>query len=126
MKNENEHNSPVGVDYDIIMVLVYSYISEPISANSGADAVFYTDTWYLNLDTKTWTRGPNLSQGRSSLSCSLINKPSPQIVIAGGMGTTGPSDVVDILDLETNTMTVGKFLIAYISTICSAYWPAGQ
>ena len=67
-------------------------------------------TWYINPnDPKKLTRGPNLSQGRSDLTCSLITKPSPQIVIAGGYSKyNDPSKRTDVLDLNTKTAVQGK------------------
>ena len=67
-------------------------------------------TWYINPnDPKKWTRGPNLSQGRSDLTCSLITKPSPQIVIVGGYSKNNdPSKRTDVLDLNTKTAVQGK------------------
>ena len=68
------------------------------------------NTWYLNpKDPNNWTRGPNLSQGRSDLTCSLITKPSPQIVIVGGYDKNNDlSKRTDILDLNKNSAVQGK------------------
>ena len=52
-----------------------------------------TSTYYLNLDTNTWTAGPDLTQARKDLTCSLISKPSPQIVIVGGISGKQGSDL---------------------------------
>ena len=77
-----------------------------------------SSTWYLHLDKtpQEWTRGPDLSQGRYALTCSFIAQPFRQIVIVVGVewsgvgvGTEYPeTDMVDILDLETNLITPGK------------------
>ena len=52
-----------------------------------------TSTYYLNLDTNTWTAGPDLTQARKDLTCSLISKPSQQIVIVGGISGKQGSDL---------------------------------
>ena len=77
----------------------------------------HNDTFYLNLETKQWTRGPDLRQGRAYLTCSLITKPSPKIVIVGGsyMDSSSfsksrfTSNHVDIIDLTyPNIIISGK------------------
>ena len=73
-----------------------------------------SSTWYLHLDKtpQEWTRGPDLSQGRYALTCSFIAQPFRQIVIVGGVvgvgANTAATDMVDILDLEKNSITQGK------------------
>merc|ERR1719150_3086597 len=77
-----------------------------------------TNTWYLNLnDPMTWTSGPELSQGRGYLSCSLISWPSPQIVIVGGgdINPDGLSKKTDIIDLKKNSAVQGPDLPKYLS-----------
>jgi len=64
-----------------------------------------TDTYYLNIDTKQWTQGPDMTVKRCWFSCSLITKPFPQIVIVAGYGA---GRAVDILNLETNELTSGQ------------------
>ena len=48
------------------------------------DISFDKRTWYLDLNTKQWTQGPDLLYGRADHTCSLVTKPSRKIVIAGG------------------------------------------
>ena len=79
-------------------------------------------SYYLNLVTKQWTRGPNLSQWKQNHACSLITKPFPQIVISGGQywddregGWGGDrTNRTDILNLETNEMTRGTKTAIYL------------
>ena len=75
----------------------------------------YANTVFLNIDTKTWTSGPDMSVARSKLTCNLVNKPFLGIVLIGGgncqfQGRCGGvgSNLVEILNLETNEMTEGK------------------
>ena len=63
----------------------------------------FKNTYYLNLDNKQWIRGPDMTRTRYTFTCSLITKPTPQIVIVGGAIT----DSVEIINLETNTATAG-------------------
>ena len=81
---------------------VFTHANKSISENE--------QTWYLHLDTnpKKWTPGPHLGQARSGLTCSLITDPSPQIVIVGGVTSTGFSNRVGILDLDKNSIMPGK------------------
>jgi len=74
---------------------------------SGLDNNYLKETFYLNLETKEWTRGPDMSLGRHTLTCSLISKPFPQIVIVDGWPTT---KLVEILNLATNELTRGPDL----------------
>ena len=71
----------------------------------------YPDTYYLDIDSKTWTEGPSLSQKRQHLSCNLITKPFRGIVIIGGESYDGRSNRVDILNLDTNEMSIGKGIL---------------
>jgi len=69
------------------------------------------DTYYLNIDTKQWTQGPDLTLARSYLTCSLITKPFPQIVIVDGYAdrpNQAGNKRVDILNLQTNELTKGQ------------------
>ena len=66
------------------------------------------ETYYLNIVTGQWTEGPLLSEGRRYHQCGLLNKPSPQIVVVGGINQNSWTDHVDIIDLETNTTTEGE------------------
>lgn len=79
---------------------------------AGGASPHYTvlsKTYYLNLDTNTWTRGPDLSQARKGLSCSLMTEPFLGVVMIGGEKQGGGAvDTVDILNLETNEMATGK------------------
>ena len=79
---------------------------------SGLDNNYLKETFYLNLETKEWTRGPDLSLGRHTLTCSLISKPFPQIVIVDGWPTT---KLVEILNLATNELTRGIANTFFIS-----------
>merc|ERR1712117_543668 len=66
------------------------------------------ETFYLNMDTKKYTRGPDLTLGVHAFTCSLISKPFPQIVIVGGRRSDASSHkTVQILNLATNTFTKG-------------------
>ena len=68
-------------------------------------------TWYVNLNSKKWIRGPDLSQGRSDLTCSLITKPSKQIVIVGGFTKDNNlSKRMDVIDLNKNSAVRGELL----------------
>ena len=81
---------------------------------SGED--YLNVTFFLNINTKQWTRGPALTFGRSALTCSLITKPFPQIVIVDGYAYTpraqgasqGGNKIVEILNLATNELTRGN------------------
>ena len=68
-------------------------------------------TYYLNVDTKTWTRGPDLSLGRFGLSCNLITEPYLGVVIIGGEHHGDMFDRVDILNLETNEISTGEDIL---------------
>lgn len=69
----------------------------------------HNETYFLNLETKQWTRGPDLDVRRYQLSCSLVTKPFPQIVMVGGIldGSSTFSKHTSILNLESNTITKG-------------------
>lgn len=73
---------------------------------------FIQKTHFLNLVTKQWTPGPDLTVPRQQFSCSLVTKPSPQIVIVGGRFHTNTwTNSVEIIDLDANTTTaIGKKL----------------
>merc|ERR1719493_181705 len=77
------------------------------TARAGVDSIHLKETFYLNLDTKEWTRGPDLSVARYTLTCSLISKPFPQIVIVGGWPS---GEIVETLNLATNKITRGPDL----------------
>ena len=53
-------------------------------ANESVSVSRHRETWYLNLDGDNWTPGPKMTQGREDLTCSLVTKPSHQIVLVGG------------------------------------------
>merc|ERR1712117_124056 len=40
-------------------------------------------TYFLNMDTKQWTKGPRMDQ-RHEHTCNLITEPFPQIIIVAG------------------------------------------
>ena len=91
---------------------VYSYYQSSFNTSKFHISVnlstLYSETYYLNLDDKQWTQGPDMSTKRYAHTCSLINSPSQQIVIVGGK-TVGDKvlNSVDIYDLETNTKRIG-------------------
>ena len=63
-------------------------------------------TYFYNMDTNTWNRGPDLSQSRAHHTCNLINHKNGtrDIVIVGGRGTgcTAGTNTVDIIHLDSN------------------------
>ena len=75
----------------------------------------YADTAYLNVDSNTWTDGPDMSEARGQLTCNLVTKPFLGIVIIGGdcAFENRCTQRVDILNLETNLITSGKYFFLF-------------
>ena len=60
-------------------------------------------TYFYNMETNQWTRGPTMSMGRQSHSCDLVTHVdgTRDIVIVGGSST----NTVEIIHLDSNSQT---------------------
>ena len=96
-----------GIQYGCVVIVNETTAFVAGGYGSSYDNCF-SDTFYLNLETKAWSRGPSLSDKRVLMSCNLITKPYRGIVIIGGENKEGGTNTVEILNLETNEMTAGK------------------
>ena len=53
------------------------------------------NTWFFNLKTEEWTKGPSMIEGRSSLGCGLI-KSINGVAVFGGYPNTATTEVVKL------------------------------
>lgn len=53
----------------------------------------------LDLDSMTWTRGPDMTYGRSFHGCTRFGETG--LIVAGGWGDQGPLDKVELFDSES-------------------------
>ena len=71
----------------------------------------YRDTFFYNLDSNNWPRGPYMNQAKRYHTCSLVTQPdgSQDIVIVGGSlySSCEYQNDVDIVKLATNKIIPG-------------------
>ena len=90
-----------------------SYIKTPLDNNTaffvgGADGDSgnrdsYCATYFLDLTTKAWTPGPNMTHCRFYHTCSLINNATSgdrEIVVVGGFDQQRQGDCIFIQEVE--------------------------
>ena len=77
----------------------------------------FCDTWFLNLNDNSWTKGPDMSTCRSHHSCALLEDTNEIVIIGGNTRRVNNTcrqvyqNSVEILDLNTNTIRDGKLCI---------------
>ena len=77
----------------------------------------YDDTYFLDLNTEQYTAGPKMQVPRTRHTCHYV-KATNEIVIVGGqnvyLNATCDDELyksVEILDLDTNTIRYGKYVL---------------
>ena len=72
----------------------------------------YSDTYFFDLDSNSWSSGPSLTEERSYHTCNLITdcEGSQHVVVVGGTGTGFGTykKSVEIYDVDTGTWNTGK------------------
>ena len=67
------------------------------------------ETYFYNINTDTWTRGPDMSRARAFHTCNLVthNDGTRDIVVVGGLGDPSSCNLgnrdVDIIHLDSNS-----------------------
>ena len=91
---------------------------------STNDRTAYCDTYFLDLPTKQWTPGPNITHCRHDHTCSLINNDTTghrEVVVVGGWEGTGQGQgaiqEVEIIDLDTLQVRNGEKYTVFIKLL---------
>ena len=79
------------------------------------DRTGHCDSYFLDLNTKNWTAGPNITHCRHDHTCSLINNDTSghrEVVVVGGWEGQGQGNgaiqEVEIIDLDTLQVRNGE------------------
>ena len=77
-------------------------------------------TYFFNLNTSSWLRGPYLAERKQYHTCSLVTQPdgTRDVVVVGGYRYYQGSKCyhqrsVDIINLDTNTKQAGKRIMVH-------------
>ena len=81
--------------------------------SGGNNRTAYCESYFLDLNTKQWTPGPNITKCRHYHTCSLITNDATghrEIVVVGGWDELEKAiDEVEIIDLDTLQVRNGRW-----------------
>ena len=85
----------------------------PTYFSDGCSPHYHDETYFFDMASKSWTRGPDMSRARHAHTCNLVTHVdgTQDIVIIGGMGDgscTWGNNIVDIVHLNDQGHSLGN------------------